>query len=1052
MRADKLLAGLDKVVLGQTVLVAVLLAAQGLTQPEVGSGVPTPGGLPYRVPLAGFLVLIVSLAVGYLLALAGALRSPPRVRFPVLILVTGLLAIQPGNTVAGGTHRLAADRWLSLAQLAVLAAFWLWAAGPAVAERAATAGRAARPAAARRACRRHPAAGAVILLLAYYGLEFGIWLAFARAGRPAAGRGIVLYGIGAEVLLLPLFLVLPILAFSTDSVHHAQQVAGRILSSQRWQADRRLVFALPVLTAAVAAAVLGTEFMQAGKGLLAGLVAVIVLAGITALLVRLARVDARWRQEVPSGWLFLAAAFVFTDTVLLVDLNPFAPGLPSLVVNTAAALLPVPIALAALTVALFLIMKGREGKTNLGTGGLLLALVALVVLVRYYPVALADAGLRVPQPADLLGAVMICTAAGTLIWLLALLGRRPRGAWRQERTWRQQTQRLRSALLLLAGLLIVRVGYAVLQLDAHLGAESAVLLAAIFLWPALWKSLLPAARRTLAPVLSKYPPDHGRPTGAPDRDHPAQADGGPSPNGQASRGPADGPASRGPADVKTGSGPPRNAGQQLLQAGFTLTCNCLLLYLGTFREPVSGAVPPAFLTSDLTASLGLLLLGPAVVVVGFILRDRQRVRQAGGAPGGTPAAGRAAERPLRRRVVAGAAVASLLISASLFAIAFPRTVHASETRRYEASFSGPGCESAAYWTPTRHDPGTIACTQRELRMTVAAGSRGVVRFVPPSGVFTAGYRMSVRVGFARLARGCALIDTRVTAAGFYEASICNSGLWTVTRFTGTNLVLLASGLFARADSYAIAVTADGANERLSIDGVQVASVSDPRLSGTHRLALGISNLTKQPGLAVFSSFVFTPTSRPGQATTVARESYLAARPGPGCDHGAAQWAMMSAWLTRASCGPDGIAVATPAHAAGFLGFTPPAGIFPASYRVSVRVNLAGGTGQCMELGTRMVGGTGYRDTVCSNGEWLIQRINGPAGVTLAHGKVPPGRTHEIQAAADGADQSLTIDGARVGQVMNSSFKNTAFVQLAGVNIDRRPSLAVFSDFAFTPLA
>ncbi len=850
----------------------------------------------------------------------------------------------------------------------------------------------------------------LVLLLAYYGLEFGIWLAFAAAGRAAAGREIVLYGIGAEVLLLPLFLVFPILAFSTDSVDHAQQVVRRILSRPRWRASHRLAFALPVLTAVVAAGMLGAEFLQAGKGLLAGLVAVIILAGILALLVRLARVDARWRQEVPSGWLFLAAAFVFTDTVLLVDLNPFAPGLPNLLVSTTASLLRVPIALAALAVALSLIMKGREGKTSLGTGGLLLALVALVVLVLSYPAALAHAGVRVPQPADFLGAVIICAAAGTLGWLLAVFARR---------TWRQQTTRLRSVLLLLAGLLIVRGGYAILRLTSHLGAESALLLAAIFLLPPLWNALRPAARRVLGPVVSEHAPRLSALAGVSGRDRRASA----------------------------GSGPP-DVGRRLLLAGYALTCNCLFLYLGTFREPVSGAVPPAFLSGDLTASLGLLLLGPPVVVLGFILRDRQRVRHA---PAGSAAVPGAA---VRGRLIAAAATGALLVSAGLFAVAFPRTVHASEDRRYTAAAPGPDCDTGgAYWTLTPHDPVRVGCAPRELRLTVAAGSLGVVRFVPPSGVFTADYRISARVGFARLARGCAHIDTRVTPAGYYEYSICNSGLWTIVRVTRTVRALLASGFFASANSYAVAVTADGASERLSIDGSPVASVADPRFAGTHRLALGVTNLTSQRGLAVFSNFVFAPISRPGGSAVAAdRQPYQAARPGPACDRGAGQWAVMSPRQTRTGCEPAGVAVATPAHMGGYLGFTPPAGSFPANYRLSVRASLGGGAGQCAEIGTRMFGDTGYQDVVCWNGQWLIRRVNGLAAVTLARGKVRPGRAYEIQATADGARQSLMIDGARVGQVVNSSFGNTAFVQLSGVNISGRPSLAIFSDFAFTPLA
>ena len=85
------------------------------------------------------------------------------------------------------------------------------------------------------------------------------------------------------------------------------------------------------------------------------------------------------------------------------------------------------------------------------------------------------------------------------------------------------------------------------------------------------------------------------------------------------------------------------AGSQLLKTGFVLVSNSLFVYLGTFRAAVSGEVQPDFLHSDLTASAGLLLLGPPVVVLGFVLRlRRRRPREPGGrapgrrAPGGRP--------------------------------------------------------------------------------------------------------------------------------------------------------------------------------------------------------------------------------------------------------------------------------------------------------------------------------------------------------------------------------------------------------------------------------
>ncbi len=144
-----------------------------------------------------------------------------------------------------------------------------------------------------------------------------------------------------------------------------------------------------------------------------------------------------------------------------------------------------------------LIIKGRAGRPELGVGGLLLAIVALVILARFYPPALDAAGLPVPQPSDFLGAVDIGAAVAALGWLALILKRRE---------WGKHTVRLRNTLVLLLGLWTVRGGYALLRLLARIPAQYTILLAALFLLPALWVALLPKAQRRLARPLRNYNP------------------------------------------------------------------------------------------------------------------------------------------------------------------------------------------------------------------------------------------------------------------------------------------------------------------------------------------------------------------------------------------------------------------------------------------------------------------------------------------------------------------------------------------------------------------
>jgi hypothetical protein len=921
------------------------------------------------------------------------------------------LAIQPVTslTVRGAGSALPLERWLSTAQLVILATFWFWAGGVALAGHWV-------PRLADHRTGERPSSGRALVypsfvLLAYYGLECGIWLAFVHAGQAAAGAGILLHSIGAEVLLLPLVLVLPILAFSTDWVNQGQRIVRHVLFF-RQKARGRLQFSrsLPFAAVVVAAGMLGYEIWRASEGLPAGLLAVIIIAGIMVLLVRLARVDWHWPQDIGSAWVFAGAAFIFVDTVLLVDLNPFSPGLPDLVVNTIASLLRVPIALGALTVALVLIVKGRAGKTQLGAGGLLLALAALIVLAVSYPAALAAAGLSTPQPSDILGAVDICAAAATLIWLAAARRRPARG---------QQTVLLRSTLVLLIGLLSVRGAYAGLQLIAGLGPQYTVLLAALFLLPPLWTYLLPAAQRRLAKPLQAHAPGLAKLVRVLDGTQ---------------------------EEAKTADDAQPEA-LQLMQTGYVFISNCLFVYLGTFREPVSGAVLPSFLSSDLTASAGLLLLAPPVVVVGFILRIRHRRPRATSAAHRSTSPGSADSVPLR--VAGSAAVVTVVVTAVLFAVAFPRTLHASENQSYTAAVPGANCDGGdAYWALTPPVPIRIDCAHAALELTVPAQKTNVMTFIPPNGDFVEDYRASVRVDFVRLARGCLSIETRVTFAGYFWANVCDTGAWAVARFTGDARVFLADGAVAPARTYSVTVTAEGGNERLAIDGRQVASVSDPRFSGTHNLAVGIENLTSQPGTAAISHFVFAPLRQPARSS--AQAPYLATTPGS-CDKGAAQWALMTPLSARIGCQAQGAALSVPAHTFGQVGFTPPGGIFPPDYRVSILANLRRMPGGCAVIGVRMIGIDGYRDAVCANGAWSIDVSNGVTSAVLAHGTVARKGTYALQATADGTGQSLAIDGAEVGHVQDPSLMNTAFALVEAANLGAHAGSVVFSDFAFTPL-
>ena len=969
---------LDTIAIGQTAVVAVLLVTQFVPQPHVSSGVADQGGLAYGVPLASFVVMAVSLAAGFGMLLTGASRSGARLRYGVLAVVTFLLAIQPVTSLisADAGRGYALVLVFSAAQLAILAAWWRWSTRPVLVR---------------------------VLLPAYYLLGAGVWLVFAAHGRAAAGTGVVLHGLAAELLLLPLVLVFPILSFSTDWVKRVQQITHRVLLSRDPRRGRfRFSRPLPYATAIIAAALLTGEILT-GAGLAGGLAAVLVMTVIMFVLIKLAGIDWHWRRKIAPAWIYAGAAVFVLDSLVLVDLDPFPPGRPDLLFGTAAALARVPLALAAFLLAVVFILKGRGTRPQLAAAGLLLAMVALVILTATYPAALAALGLRTPQPRDILGAVDVVAAAAALGWLGLLCYRRIR----YRRPWGTQDARLRQVLVLLVSLASIRGIYALLHWSAGLGPQFTLLLAGFFLLPPLWTYLVPIARRRFA--ARRDPPDRPEPgqllNVLDDEDSDGQAD----------------------------------RGQQLLKTGFALVSNSLFLYLGTFRAAVSGEVQPDFLHSDLTASAGLLLLGPPVVVLGFVLWLRWRPS----APTRPVAAGR-----VRWFVVTSVAV-TVIITAALFALAFPRSVRASEDQSYRARVPGASCDDGdATWAIPAPPPLGVACTARALRITVAAGRTSTMSFVPPDGYFTGGYRLSVHVDFGRMASGCLTLETRVTAAGYYWANVCSQGTWTIDRFAGRGLTALSDGLVTPARSYTVQMTAQGASQRLAIDGRQVAVVADPRYTRTAQLVLGVQNLSSQPGQAGLSRFAFTPA---GTAAPAGAERAQLTAPAPACGSASGSWALMTPVTTRLRCGHGlGILTVSPGSL-GELGFAPDAA-FPAAYRVAVRVNLARMPHGCAVLGVAMRAQSGYLNEVCASGIWAI---DGPVDKVLGHGGLPgkaksPGSSTEIEAEVSGGVDYLIVNGVLVAHVPAPAASGTAYVLLAVLNRGTSSGSASFSDFYLRP--
>jgi hypothetical protein len=221
----------------QMFLVAVLLFAQNSLQPQVSSGVIDSQGITYLVPLVTFMMMAFSVALGYWFALAGALRVHWMVCIPVFALGTGVLAVVPITGLVVYTHGIDAgiepfvtETRLRLAQLVVLALFWVWALGLVVVRSRSKQGASAH---LRRIAPWHwwSFLGVLALLLLYYALELAVWWAYVQAGREATGNGFLLQSLGVPALLLPTFLSFVLLLGSTDLLEWPTNCATRLVKS-----------------------------------------------------------------------------------------------------------------------------------------------------------------------------------------------------------------------------------------------------------------------------------------------------------------------------------------------------------------------------------------------------------------------------------------------------------------------------------------------------------------------------------------------------------------------------------------------------------------------------------------------------------------------------------------------------------------------------------------------------------------------------------------------------------------------------------------------------
>ena len=184
---------------------------------------------------------------------------------------------------------------------------------------------------------------------------------------------------------------------------------------------------------------------------------------------------------------------------------------------------------------------------------------------------------------------------------------------------------------------------------------------------------------------------------------------------------------------------------------------------------------------------------------------------------------------------------------------------------YLAPVPGFGCDKGAgQWKPASQaqDYVTTRCLPNGLTVSQGASARyaGRVSFYWLNGNFPANYKVKAQIDVSGLNGGCAGVVTRTNEqAGGYVFLVCSDGTWQIEIIDSNgNGHQLAQGQVTQRSSYSMEATSNGPIQSLTLEGAQVASVSDKTYTTTDDIELTLSPLQGSAGTAVFSNFVFMP--------------------------------------------------------------------------------------------------------------------------------------------------------------------------------------------------
>ncbi len=396
---------------------------------------------------------------------------------------------------------------------------------------------------------------------------------------------------------------------------------------------------------------------------------------------------------------------------------------------------------------------------------------------------------------------------------------------------------------------------------------------------------------------------------------------------------------------------------------------------------------------------------------------------------------------------------------------------------YTASLPGPGCDTGAGkadWQPLTDSSLTGTCQADSYLLKQSKNfSTAAEVFYKPQIAFPRSYQVGIKAtvvgGDDNVAVGIDVHHQKAGAGQLFAAY--KTGTWhaILAGNAGGTAHRLGFGFLAKPNTaYTLSVDVQGLTMTFTVNGTKVATITDGSFDNTDAVAFFLYDYgATAAASASFSQFSYTPETPPAygtgdllatataQAGVTAKQAYIAAVPGYGCDKGIGQWQpqFLQVAGTTSLCDTTSLKITQDPTKGGTLGaveFFGPNGLLANDYALSVRVAL-NAPAACGGFLTRISAeGTSFdRLVVCGNGLWAIKSFDkGQIKGTPMTGNVQGASSYAVSVNVKGTAQVLSINGVQVGTLNETNNTTTYALGLATVVPSDATGTASFASFSY----